>query len=100
MEKLPEIATIVKALTETYGEESVQVSNNWDSETDSVGVVSAHNNDLLAYICWYPQGYFVSLELPAPYGDPRPYIAEGEYADLSMEQTIEIVGKHLNLLAT
>jgi hypothetical protein len=60
-------------------------------------VVSTQNTGRLAYICWYPQGYFVSLELPAPPGDPRPYVAGGDHNDLSLEHAIEIVGKHLGL---
>lgn len=95
-DKLPEIGTLVAALRERFGVGNIELSSNWDDPA-AVGISVPVRPGRLAYICWYPTGYFVALEFPPPTASDLPYAEGGDHHDLSMEDTIGLVGTHLGL---
>jgi hypothetical protein len=93
-EKVPEIVAICERLQSEFGK-TVRFNSNWDSQQDAVGVSHPSEAGRLAYICSYPAGYFVSLELPSTPGSDAPYLDGGEHHDLSADEVVRIVGHHL-----
>jgi len=94
--KTPEIRAICSRINDELGD-AVRFNSYWDDSPDAVGISHPFEPRRLAYICSYPDGYFVSLELPPSDDSDRPFEAAGDYNGLNSDQVLDVVRTHLNV---
>jgi len=96
--KVPEIRTLCARIKAELGE-AARFNSFWDESPDSVGISHPSEPDRLVYVCSYSTGYFVSLELPTAEGSDRPFEAAVDDSDLTLDQVIDVVRRHLGIEA-
>lgn len=95
------ILAAVSRLREVYGAERVAVADHWPADLCAVGVQNPDAPGVLAYLSVSERGdWYVSLELP-PGPDEvaaeMPYRDAGVRSGVSIDDVVEIVGRHLGL---
>jgi hypothetical protein len=93
-QKTPPIQQICARILDEVGKVA-KFNSRWDSDPDAIGISHYSEEDRVAYVCTYPDGYFVSLELPPGPGSDRPYKSGGDYRGLDADQVIDLVRRHL-----
>ena len=95
------ILAALSRLQEVYGAERIAVADHWPDDVCAIGVQRPDAPGVLAYLCVYERGdWYVSMELP-PGPDKAaaemPYRDTGVRSGVSIDDVVEIVGRHLGL---
>src|SRR5882724_10066892 len=99
VEKTPPIQQICARILDEVGKVA-RLNSRWDNDPDAIGISHSSEEDRVAYVCMYPDGYFVPLELPPLPGSDRPYESGGDYRGLDADQVIDLVRWHLVVRGT
>ena len=95
------ILAAVSRLRQAYGAERIAVADHWPDDVYAVGVESPDAPGVLAYLSVCERGdWYVALELPpgpAEVAGEMPYRDAGVRAGVSLDDVVEIVGRHLGL---
>jgi len=93
--KEEEVARLMRRLQEELGEEGFVFVSNWDDEADAFGVAHPRSRARLAYVCSYPDGFFVSLEIVEDGSEDSP--ETDCFHDLSDAEVVAVIQKHLGV---